>query len=162
MGISLKFSEILGHFISAEFFETAGLIILIVIGMASIFKSFIRSLVRRISSGGGDPLKMCGFGFCINIYLDETAADLDSSKVLSVQEAAVLALASSMDAAAMGLNFGYSGINALAAGLFTMLAGYAAVLLGGFTGKKNSSLRHDFSWVGGILLIIFALVTYIV
>jgi len=160
LGLSLKFSEFLSHIIAPHICETVGLIILIVIGMITIFKSFIRCLVKRITRGGGSPLKMSGFGLGVCIYLDETAADVDKSKTLSAAEAAALALASSFDSAAMGINCGFSGINAGAAALFTLASGFFAIIMGSFTGKKISSLSHDFSWIGGVLLILFAVASY--
>ena len=41
--------------------------------------------------------------------------------------------------------------------LFTaaFICGGTALFLGSVTGRKISSLRHDFSWAGGLLLIIF-------
>lgn len=160
LGISLKFSEIISRFIAPQLCETAGLIILIVIGVVTIFKSFIRCLIKRLSGIDGNLVKMSGFGLGISIYLDETAADVDCSKTLSSYEAAALALASSFDSAATGISCGFSGINPIIAAIFTLAAGFIAIVLGGITGKKISSLRRDLSWIGGVLLIIFAVFTY--
>ncbi|MDE6091545.1 MAG: sporulation protein, partial [Ruminococcus sp.] len=55
-----------------------------------------------------------------------------------------------------GLSSGFSGINPLTAFIFTFIAGLLSITLGNITGKKISSLHHDFSWVGGVLLILFA------
>ena len=162
LGLSLAFSGLLSRFIAPDICETAGLIILIVIGTVTIFKSFIRSLVKRISDSEGGALKMNGFGLGICIYLDDTAADIDRSKTLSAYEAAALALASSLDSAATGINCGFSGISPAAAAVFTLAAGFMAIIAGSLTGKKISSLRHDFSWVGGVLLIIYAVLSYAV
>jgi putative Mn2+ efflux pump MntP len=104
---------------------------------------------------------MGSLGLGISIYLDDTAADTDHSKTLSLRESVTLALASSFDCAATGINGGFSGISPLKSSIFTLFIGLAAILLGGLTGKKISSLRHDFSWVGGVLLIIFAVACYI-
>lgn len=160
LGFSLKLSELLGRIIPAGVCETAGLIILIVIGVITIFKSFIRSLVKRISDVGELSLQMSRIGLGVSIYLDDTAADIDKSKTLSPTEAAALALASSLDSAATGINCGFSGINPLITSALALAAGFFAIILGGLTGKKISSLRHDFSWVGGALLIAFAVLSY--
>lgn len=160
LGVSLAFSGLLGRFIAPQICETAGLIILIAIGIMTVFKSFIRCIIKKLSDSGADSLKMSGFGLGISIYLDDTAADVDRSKSLSAYEAAALALASSLDSAATGINSGFTGIDPIAAAAFTLAAGFGAIILGGLTGKKISSLRHDFSWVGGVLLIIFALLSY--
>lgn len=160
LGISLKFSEILSHYISDKICSTAGLIILTSIGITTIFKSLIRCLVRHISDGGAISLKMNGIGLGISIYLDDKAADIDKSKSISISEAAALSLASSLDSAAAGINCGFSGMSPIKAFLLTLAVGFIAIQLGSFTGKKISSARHDFSWVGGILLIIFAVCGY--
>ncbi|MBQ8296292.1 MAG: manganese efflux pump [Ruminococcus sp.] len=162
LGISLKFSELLGRIIPLKICTAAGLIILIVIGTVTIFKSIIRSLIKRLGANEGGSLKLSGFGLGVSIYLDDTAADIDRSKTLSVSEAAALALASSLDSAATGINCGFSGINPIISAAFAMAAGCLAIALGGLSGKKISSLRHDFSWVGGALLIVFAVVSYCV
>ncbi len=159
LGASVKFSGIIDEFFPSEICRRVGLIILIVIGAVTVFKSFARCLVKMLSDGRTLSLKMSGLGLGVCIYLDDTAADIDKSKTLSPSEAAALALASSLDSAATGINCGFSGINPIYASLFTFTAGFFAIVLGAFTGKKISSLRHDFSWVGGVLLIIFALLS---
>ncbi len=159
LGASVKLSGIIDEFFPSEICRKVGLIILIVIGTITIFKSFARCLVKRLSDGRTLSLKMSGLGLGVCIYLDDTAADIDKSKTLSPSEAAALALASSLDSAATGVNCGFSGINPICASIFTFAVGFFAIVLGAFTGKKISSLRHDFSWVGGALLIIFALLS---
>ena len=93
----------------------------------------------------------------LRLYLDDTAADFDNSKSLSTAEAAALSLAGSLDSAAIGLSSGFSGISPLSASVCAFLCGFIAILIGNLTGKKISSLHHDFSWVGGVMLILFAL-----
>ena len=156
LGLSLGFSGILTSVIDPKLCRTAGMIILIVIGTATIFKSFIRSLIKKIA-GNDAPLRVCGFGLAVSIYLDETAADVDRSKILSAKEAAILAAASSLDSAAIGINYGLSGISPLVTALFTVACTAFAIVLGSAAAKKISSLRHDFSWTGGVLLIILAI-----
>lgn len=153
---ALQFSGLLSRFIPPEICETGALIILTAIGICSVFRSLIRSLIRRLSSSGEVSLKMSSLGLGISIYLDDTAADIDNSKTLSPKEAAALALASSLDSAAVGISCGFSDIKPAAAAIFTLIAGFGAILLGEAAGKKISSLDRDFSWVGGVLLIFFA------
>ncbi|WP_297958798.1 manganese efflux pump [uncultured Ruminococcus sp.] len=156
LGISMTFSDIISHIFPMELCRTAGEAVLIIIGAATIAKSLFRSLVRRVTDKGELLLKMKGSPLMVKLCIDDTAADADRSMVLSAGEAAALALASSFDSAATGLSCGCSGMSAAAASLFTLLCGAAAIILGGLTGRKISSLRHDLSWAGGVLLIIFA------
>lgn len=156
LGISLKFSEILGEFIPVSICRIAGISVLIFIGILTIMKSLIRSLVRQISERGELSLKMGKNPIVVKLYLDDTAADFDNSKILSAAEAAALALASSFDSAAMGLSSGFDNIRPLITSAFAFICGFMAIFLGNLTGRKISSLRHDFSWVGGVMLILFA------
>ena len=138
LGLSLLLSDIAGCFIPAELCRTLGLIVLTSIGVITVFKSLVRILV-------------------IKLYLDDTAADVDNSKTLSPAEAAALALASSLDSAATGLSCGFCGISPVRTALFTFAAGFAAIAAGSLTGRKISASEHDLSWLGGVLLIAFAI-----
>jgi len=154
MFVSVSLSGIITRFVSSAACHRTGTAVLIVLGAVNITKSILRNIIRRISDKGGFSVKMLGASILVRLYLDDTAADIDSSKVLSAGEAAVLALAGSLDAAATGL--GCCGISAPAVSVFTFICGAAALMLGSLTGRKISSLRHDLSWAGGLLLILFA------
>lgn len=157
LGLSLLLSDIAGCFIPAELCRTLGLIVLTSIGVITVFKSLVRILVRRLSRKGELSLRTGSSGLVIKLYLDDTAADIDNSKTLSPAEAAALALASSLDSAATGLSCGFCGISPLRTALFTFAAGFAAIAAGSLTGRKISASERDLSWLGGILLIAFAL-----
>jgi putative sporulation protein YtaF len=157
LGISLLLSDIAGCFIPAQLCRTLGLIVLTAIGVITVFKSLVRILVRRLSCKGELSLRTGSSGLVIKLYLDDTAADVDDSKLLSPTEAAALALASSLDSAATGLSCGFCGISPLRTALLTFAAGFAAITAGNLTGKKISSADRDLSWLGGVLLIAFAI-----
>ncbi len=161
LGISLRFSEMLGRFIPENICCICGLIVLTSIGIITVFKSVVRSLIKKLADKESVSLKMSSLGVVVKLYLDDTAADFDKSKTLSITEAAALALASSLDSAATGLNCGVIGINPLTASLFAFISGFIAIGAGSLTGRKISSPSRDFSWVGGVLLILFAIYTYI-
>ena len=156
LGLSIKFSEIMGNFIPANLCRRLGTVILVFIGAFILLKGLVRNLVAHLSEKGELSLKIKGSSVVLKLYLDDTAADFDNSKVLSIGEAAALALASSLDSAAIGLSSGMGEIDPAASSILTFLCGSAALLLGSLTGKKISSLHRDFSWLGGIFLIIFA------
>ena len=155
--LALKLSGVLHEFISADFFHTLSVGILTFIGAVTIFKSLVRSLGERLSEKGDISMKMGKSPIVLKLYFDETAADFDNSKSLSAVEAAALALASSFDSAAIGLSSGFSVTSPLSTSVCAVFCGFIAILLGSLTGKKISSLHHDFSWVGGVMLILFAL-----
>lgn len=156
LGLSLLLSDIAGSFFPAELCRTLGLIVLTSMGVITVFKSLVRILVRRLSRKGELSLRTGSGGLVIKLCLDDTAADVDNSKTLSPAEAAALALASSLDSAATGLSCGFCGISPIRTALFTFAAGFAAIAVGSLAGRKISAAEHDFSWLGGVLLIAFA------
>ena len=158
LGISLCFSDFIGNYIPASFCHIGGCCIIVFIGILTIVKSIARTLMRRVAERGEMSLKLGKSPLALKLYLDDTAADIDHSKVLSAGEAAALALASSLDSAAMGMSSGFGNISPLIASVLTLLCGFIAVSTGSLIGKKISSLDHDLSWVGGVMLIIFALI----
>ncbi len=161
LGISLVLSEIAGQVINIEICRIAGFIVLTAIGIITVFKSLMREFIRRLSRRGELSLRHSGSGIVVKLYLDDTAADFDCSKILSPCEAAALALASSLDSAATGLGCGYSNINPVLSAVFAFFIGFAAMFFGSLFGKKISSLDHDLSWLGGIMLIAFAIFEFI-
>ena len=133
LGAALVLSDIAGCFIPAELCRTLGLIVLTSIGVITVFKSLMRLLVRRLSERGG----------------------LSS-------EAAALALASSLDSAATGLSCGFCDISPLRTAAFAFFAGFAAVAFGSITGRRFSASDRELSWLGGVLLIAFAVTEAVV
>ncbi len=156
LGISIKFSEVISHSVTSGLFHKLSTAVLIVIGILTILKSIARIIAVHISGKGELYLKLGNSPLALKLCLDDTAADKDNSKVLNAGEAVSLALASSFDCAAMGLGSGSAGISPVIASLCTFLCGFAAIALGSAMGQKISSLKHDFSWVGGVMLIIFS------
>ena len=156
LGLSLMLSDMISRIISTELCSIFGFIILTAIGIITVFKSMIRSLVRRLSERGELSLHTGSSGIIVKLYLDDTAADFDCSKTLSLKEAAALALAGSLDSVSTGLSVGFNEINPAISALFAFIAGSAAIIFGGLAGRKIASMNHDFSWLGGIALIAFA------
>ena len=95
----------------AVMFHRCEIALLTAIGLLTIMKSIIRNIVRKLSEKGGLSLKTEKGSLVVRLYLDDTAADIDNSKVLSLAEAFTLALAGSFDAAATGLGSGGCGID---------------------------------------------------
>ena len=154
--ISIMLSDIISGFITSHTIHIIGTAVLITIGSLNIAKSILRSVIRHISEKDGISVKMGELSVFVKLCLDDSAVDMDSSKVLSIGEAAVLALAGSFDAAATGLSCGGKDISALGAAAAVFICGASALILGSLTGRKISSLNRDFSWTGGLFLILFA------
>ena len=158
LALSIGFSRFLGEFIPADIFSMCGTILLAALGTLTIMKSLVRNLVRTLSEKGELSLKIKGSALVLKLYLDDTAADIDDSKFLSPLEAAALAAASSLDSAATGLSCGAAGFRPVISLIYALIFGAAAVFFGSLTGRKISSLKHDLSWPGGVLLILLAFI----
>lgn len=154
--VSMVFSGFLKHFIPPSDFHCCGIVVLTVIGVFTIFKSIIRNFIEHLSKKESISMKTEKGSLVLRLYLDDTAADIDDSKTLSAVEAFSIAIISSLDCAATGIGVGCANINVPLAAGATLICGFSAMLLGNLTGKKLSSLNHDFSWIGGTLLIVFA------
>ena len=150
LGISIRSAAFLSGCVPADICHTAGTAVMVFIGTLTVMKSVIRNLTGKEFS-----LKM-GRNIVLRLYLDDTAADLDNSNSISPAEASAAALAGSLDSAAAGLSCGLSGIIASAAALSAFFLGCIAFALGCLAGKKISSLDHDMSWLGGVMLIMFS------
>lgn len=160
LGISLVFSRLLGIIIPENICGICGFLILSAMGISTIFKSLIRNLVRSLSERGELSLHTGSSGIVVKLYLDDTAADFDSSKILSPKEAAALAIAASLDSVSIGLGVGYE-INPAISAIFAFIAGSLAILFGSLTGRKIANLNRDFSWIGGAALILFGIFEFI-
>lgn len=159
--LSLLLSDFIGQYISPDICSIAGFIILTAIGLVTIFKSIIRTLVRKLSERDYIALKSNASGIIVKLYLDDTSADCDGSQTLSAHEALALALAGSLDSISTGLSCGFNSINAVFSGIFTFTAGFTAIALGTLFGRKIASFNHDFSWLGGVFLIAFAVFEFV-
>lgn len=161
LSVSLLLSEFIGQFIAPNICSVIGFIILSLIGITNIFKSIIRTVVKKLSQLDEKAFKMGSSGIIVKLYLDETSADSDGSQTLSAAEAFLLALAGSLDSASTGISCGFNNISPLLSGLFALVAGFTALALGTVFGKKVASLNHDFSWLGGVILIAFAIFEFV-
>jgi len=83
--------------------------------------------------------------------------DTDDSKIISITEAAMLAVALSMDGLAVGFGAALSNANIWAIILCTFAIGMLAVIFGCKLGNKVAG-RLKVSWISGVLLIILAIV----
>lgn len=156
--ISLILAGLFEYIIPVKICSVIGCVILTAIGTFTIFKSIVRGVVGKLSEKGDICIKMSRLGIGVRLYLDETAADSDYSKVLSISESIALALALSADSVAVGINAGFLGARPLRTSLFTFIINIIVIYLGNITGKKISSFKYDLSWLGGLMLILSAII----
>lgn len=153
---SMLISAAAGAFIPESFCRTAGAVLLGVIGITGFCQNGLKSILRKHKGNGKVSFSCFKIGFVISVYLDETKADADRSKILSPKEAVALALALSVDSVSGGLGAGLSGANILRVCLLSFIFGLMAVAAGGKLGEGLSKKGPDLSWVSGVFLIVLA------
>lgn len=156
--LSLCFSQTFCMFIPQNYCRIIGAVILGIIGIIQFCRNRLRSVLQKHSGNGSISFSCFNFGFVIKVYLDETQADSDRSKLLSAKESIALALALSVDSVCGGAAAGISGSNILRTGILSFIFGLMAVASGKKLGETNKLQRYDLSWISGVFLILLALV----
>jgi putative sporulation protein YtaF len=128
------------------------------LGVIKSFESFLKKYIsKRQDNAGQIKVKLFDLNFVLTVYADNSKADIDHSKVLSAKEAVYLALALSLDGFAAGFGFGLTEINYVELIGLSFGSNLLAVFLGSTTGKCLAKLTSfDFSWLGGVILILLA------
>ena len=95
--------------------------------------------------------------FVIDVYIDETRADIDHSKILSAKEAIYLAIALSIDSLATGIAFGMAINDPKEVLLISFVMGILILTIGQWLGRRISkAVSYDLSWMTGVILLILA------
>ena len=133
-------------------------ILLLVIGVYNLFQNGIKAYLRtKADYTKRLKFKFADIGFFISICLDETEADKDHSKVLSVREALYLALALSIDSLVTGIASNLATRLIFPILAVSLLFHMIVVLAGSALGRRLSgNPRLNLSWLGGLLLIVLA------
>ena len=146
-------ARLIGLFIPLIWCRYAGCLILSALGGISIFRSLSEKRCTHLKER--NPKNKPHF---LDICLDAAAADADGSKSLSWTEAALLALALSLDSLAAGFGAGLQNPHPIRCGLFCLFIGFFCVTCGYHIGRhlhRKSSMHLD--WLTGLLLILLAL-----
>jgi putative sporulation protein YtaF len=133
-------------------------LILFILGIIKFFDGCIKTLITKHKLDKRQvTFKLHDIRFILQVYADNTQADIDHSKELSPVEAASLAIALSFDGLAVGFGAGLSNINPLEVIILSIVLGAIAVLTGSFIGNRLSEkINLDLSWASGVLLILLA------
>ncbi|MDF2567866.1 MAG: sporulation protein [Oscillospiraceae bacterium] len=155
LGISLFAANIIGQFVPGDVCKWAGFIILFMIGFTDFFQGSIKSYLRSKTNYKKDmKFKFCDIKFAVAVYLDETKADADNSKQLSVKEAFYLAVALSIDSLAIGFGSGLAQISIWETLIFCFILNFVAIWFGFFIGQHISKAsKIDLYWLSGLILI---------
>lgn len=137
--------------------------ILFLLGIYYLFESIIKSyLENNFRSKENVKIKLFDMHFIIDVYVDETKADLNQSKTLELKEAIYLAAALSLDSLAVGFGSSLSQVNYLQVIGLSFIMGMFSIYSGLFIGKKIvEKTKINLSWLSGIMLIILAILKLI-
>lgn len=151
LSISLFSAQLLSQILPEQLFQYLGFSILFLLGSSQIMKEMLTALFRKHRP----HWNWKALGLVIDICFDETLADTDHSKTLSLKEAAAYSAALSLDSLASGLGAGILKPYIPVCLLFTFCIGFFFTLLGCQLGKFCHTKKY-LSWLGGVLLLILA------
>ena len=158
LGLSIFFGTFVKKLFPQNITIIISFVILILLGVYYLFESIIKSYLRKKTSLDKKvKFKLFNIWFIINIYIDETKADMDNSKNLSSKEALYLASALSLDSLAIGFGSSLGNINYIHVVLLSLIFDMVAIWSGLFVGKNLAKKsKINLSWLAGIILIILA------
>ncbi|WP_250675967.1 sporulation membrane protein YtaF [Paraclostridium ghonii] len=163
LGISLTLGGLLKDFLSPSTASILSFVLLLSLGFFRLFESFFKTYVQSFSNAGA-PLtfKAFDFKFVLEIYANETKADYDKSKTLTLKEAIYLAVALSLDSLAVGFGSSLVSINYLQVLILSFIVGTCCLFIGVHIGKKFiEKVDLNLSWLSGLMLIILAFIRFL-
>lgn len=158
LGISLILGSLLQNYISITTAKVFSFSILFFLGFYRLFEGLLKSYINN-KAKDSPPLhfRLFDFNFVLQVYANETKADIDKSKVLSYKEAIYLAVALSLDSLAVGFGSSLILINYIEVFVLSIIIGILAILFGSYIGKRFAEITTlDLSWLSGTMLIILA------
>ncbi|MBD5142785.1 MAG: hypothetical protein HDT22_04140 [Ruminococcus sp.] len=151
LAISLSCAELLNQVLPEIIFKYTGFVILLVLGSTQLMKKILMLLFQKHRP----HWNLKALGLVIDICFDETLADTDGSKTLSIQEAIAYSTALSIDSLASGLGAGIEKLHIPVCLVLSFILGFLSTIIGGKLGLCCQK-KINFSWLGGIMLLILA------
>lgn len=158
LAISLFLGSVVKNFIPDKVTSITSFVILLVLGVYYLFESLIKTYLRKQQNANKKlQVNICNLCFVLDIYLDETKADINHSKNLNAKESMYLATALSLDSIAVGFAGSLGSINYFQVIICSLICGFVSIILGAFLGRKIVEKSNlNLSWLSGLLLIILA------
>ena len=158
LGISLILGSFLQNYISINTAKIISFIILFFLGFYRLFESLLKSYINNKSKDLSLlKFKLFDLNFVLQVYANETKADIDKSKVLSYKEAIYLSVALSLDSLAVGFGSSLILINYVQVFIVSIIIGLLAILLGSLLGKRFVDITNlSLAWLSGAMLIVLA------
>ena len=160
LALSLLAGNLISTWLPEGLAAGIGAAILLLLGIYKLIGSITRALVRKHSNFNREfQFSAFNLKFILHLCANPQAADLDGSHVLTLGEAAALAVALSLDGLAVGFGAAMSQVNVFAVIVCSLAVGFAALWLGSRLGNGAAKkLPFDLSWLGGAMLIGLAVV----
>lgn len=158
LGISFIIGGTLKDYLPADISIFVGFSILMILGIYRLFEGLFKAFIRN-GYKNDKPLtfKLFDINFVLKVYADETMADFDKSKVLSLKESLYLAIALSFDSLAVGLGGSLLTGNYINTVIVCFVIGIIAIICGVYLGKKLVTKTNlDLSWLSGLTLMLLA------
>jgi len=157
-GLSFFFGNIIKNYIPRTAAAIICFIILFLLAVAKLLDGFTKSLIKKHTDLSRElKFSMFNFNFILKLYAVPEDSDADSSKTISPVEAISIAIALSLDGAAVGLGAALGGANGFAVFLFSLAANMSAIIFGRYIGEKAAGkFKFNLSWLGGVILMILA------
>lgn len=158
LGISLLLGGLIKDYLPGTLPIALSFSILMILGVYRLFEGLFKTYIQKhINLDKALTFRLFDFNFILQVYADETQADLDKSKVLSVKESLYLAIALSFDSLAVGFGSSLVGGGYIQAIILCFLIGLLAVLIGSIIGAKFvEKSKFNLSWLSGVILMILA------
>lgn len=159
LGISLFLGNFIKDFLPGNLPILLSFCILMIIGIYRFFEGLFKNYIAK-KNKFNKPLtfKIFDLNFVLQVYADETKADFDNSKVLTIKESLYLASALSFDSIAVGFGDSLGNNEYIYSIIFCFIIGVTAVSLGQIIGKKLIEKSNlNLSWLSGIILMILAI-----
>lgn len=158
LALSIFFGTLIKKILPQNITTIISFTILILLGVYYLFESIVKSHLQKKSILGKKvKFKLFNIWFIIDIYIDETKADLDNSKRLNSKEALYLAVALSLDSLAIGFGSSLGNINYIHVILLSLILDMVAIWSGLFIGSNLArKSKINLSWLAGSILIALA------
>ncbi|MBQ9135626.1 MAG: sporulation membrane protein YtaF [Lachnospiraceae bacterium] len=158
VALSLAVGSLLKDFIPPQAADLICFLLLFLLGLFKLLDGIVKSLIQKHGAFSSNlHFSFCNLRFVLSLYANPECADVDNSKTISPKEALSLSIALSLDGFAAGLGAAFGNVNGIAVFTCSLLMEALAVLLGSFWGNRTAQhLSLPISWVGGLLLVIMA------
>ena len=158
LGISLLFGGFIKDFMPGNYAIILSFIILMALGIYRFFEGILKSFIlNNINLDKSLTINLFHLKLVLQVYADETIADFDKSKVLTLRESIYLAFALSFDSLAVGFGSSLAMTNYFQIIILSLIIGIFSIVGGVFLGRKLVEKTNCVpSWISGVILMVLA------